>query len=493
MSHNAPLPPPDAAPFDLHALARRAMEDAGFEAAVPEEADAEAAAAALPDVAASGVRDLRGLLWSSVDNEESRDLDQVEYAEALPGGDIRLLVGIADVSAYAPPGSAIERHAARNTTTVYAGIEIFPMLPERLSTDLTSLLEGVDRLAMVTDLVVEPDGSVSSCDIYPAWVHNHARLAYETLGPWLEGWGEAPAVVGRVPGLAEQLRLQNEATDRFRALRHRNGALDFETIEASPVIDDGKVVDLAVTPKSRARYLIENFMVAVNSATALYLESRGIPAIQRVVRTPKRWPRIVEIAAALGEELPAAPDPRALAAFLAKRKAADPAHFPDLSLSLVKLLGSGEYTLVRAGVAGEGHFGLAVQGYTHATAPNRRYADLITQRLLKAAVAGAPPPYTEADLEQVAAHCTQRAGAAAKVERTVRKAAAALLLGRRIGDTFDAVVTGVKSTATYVRLLSPPAEGRVVRGEAGMDVGDHVRVRLVATDPESGFIDFEGT
>lgn len=489
----------DPSAFDLRALARRAMTEAGFEPDMPPEVQQEIRGLREPsprDLArdqADGVQDLRTLLWSSVDNPESRDLDQVEWAERLPNNDIRLRVGIADVDAFVLEGSATDRHAAHNTTSVYTGVETFPILPERLSTDLSSLHEGEDRLAVIADLVVAPDGTLASTEVYRAMVRNHARLDYESTGPWLEGRAPAPSPVARVSGLEEQLRLQDEALSRFQALRRRRGALDFETIEPSPVTTpDGKVVDLAVREKNRARYLIESFMVAVNGAVAAFLDARDVSSIQRVVRTPKRWPRIVELAASLGERLPPEPDARALAAFLARRREADPLHFPDLSLAVVKLLGRGEYLLVRGDdTQREGHFGLAVQGYTHSTAPNRRYADLITQRLLKAALAGNPTPYSEAELEVIAQRCTERAGAANKVERRMRKAAAATLLGERIGDVFEAIVTGASPKGTYVRLFAPPAEGRVLRGEEDMDVGDKVRVRLVATDPERGFIDFE--
>jgi exoribonuclease-2 len=480
-------------PFDLRALARRAVLEAGFVPDVPPDARREAEARPAPTpaaAAAAGARDLRDLLWSSVDNEDSRDLDQVEVAEALPEGDIRLRVGIADVDALAPAGLAVDRHAAENTTSVYTGVETFPMLPLRLSHDLTSLLEGADRLAVVVDLVVEPDGTVSASALYRALVRNQARLVYESIGPWLEGRAPVPAAVARVPGLEAQLRLQDEATGRFQALRRQQGALDLETVEASPVVADGRVVDLVVKEKSRSRSLVENFMVAVNGATAAFLAERGLPAIQRVVRVPKRWSRIVDLAAGLGERLPPDPDPRALAAFLSRRRQADPAGFPDLSLSVVKLLGAGEYLLVRGGAPPVGHFGLAVQGYTHSTAPNRRYCDLVTQRLVKAALAEQAVPYSEDALAVIAARCTQRAAAAAKVERRMRKAAAAVLLADRVGERFEAIITGASEKGTYARLFSPPAEGRVVRGEEGLDVGDRVTVRLVATNPEAGFIDF---
>jgi VacB/RNase II family 3'-5' exoribonuclease len=479
--------------FDLRAMAHQVMHEEGFTTDMPPDVMNEVrrhADSALSIADHDGVRDLRSLLWSSVDNPDSRDLDQIEVAERLPDGDIRLLVGIADVDAYVPKRSLTDRHAAHNTTSVYLGVETFPMLPEPFSHDLTSLLPGQDRLAVVAELRVNPDGTLQGSAFYRALVRNHAKLNYTSLGPWLEGYAPLPPEVAAVPGLEEQIRLQAETMDRFQALRHKNGALDFETIEATPVMLNDKVVDLMVVHKSQSRFLIENFMVAVNGATAAFLMDNGVPTIERVVRTPKRWSRIVELAAALGYQLPSEPNSRALAAFLERRRQKDPDRFPDLSLSVVKLLGAGEYAVVREGEISGGHFGLAVQGYTHSTAPNRRYPDLITQRMLKAVLADEPVPYTEAELEAIAAHCTEQAMAAAKVERRMRKAAAAVLLEDRIGDVFEAIITGVSEKGTFARLLAPPAEGRVIRGERGMDVGDRVQVRLIGTDPEKGFIDF---
>jgi VacB/RNase II family 3'-5' exoribonuclease len=489
--------------LDLRAMARQAMIDEGFAPDFSPEAlrEAEAlnGAATLAGVAGD-VRDLRSLLWSSIDNEDSRDLDQVEFLERLPGGGARLLIGIADVDEFAPKNSAIDARAGHNTTSVYTGVETFPMLPERLSTNISSLLEGVDHLAIVIDLSVDDEGHVGATDVYRALVRNHAKLVYETTGAWLESEDPTPPrFISVVPGLEEQLRLQYEVTEKLRALRKQSGALNLETIEAKPVMVDGKVSDLSTTEHNRARDIIEGFMVAANGAMASFLESKHVPSIRRVVRTPLRWPRIVELAQSLDEELPQEPDSRALADFLARRKTADPVHFPDLSLAVVKLLGPGEYVVQHPGTLSEGHFGLAVHDYTHSTAPNRRYPDLITQRLLKAVIAqrthenaggGSPLPYNESELNAIAARCNQMESAARKVERLMRKAAAAVLLGQRIGEVFDAIVTGVSEKGTFVRLIKPPAEGRVMRGEHGLDVGDRVRVRLIETNPERGFIDF---
>jgi exoribonuclease II len=480
--------------FDLRALARQIMIEAGFAPDMPPAAAAEVQALddSRPNAAAdSQIRDLRSLLWSSIDNKESRDLDQVEYAARQDNGDIRVLIGIADVDVFVAVGSATDQHAADNATSVYTGVETFPMLPERLSTDLTSLLEDVERLAIIIDLLINSDGEVQSSDVYRARVRNYAKLDYESVGEWLEGRGPVPARVAQVPGMEEQLRLQDEATERLLAMRRRNGALDLETIEASPVAENGRVIDLTVKQKNRARYLIESFMVTANNRMAAFLQAQGSPAIQRVVRTPERWPRLVEIAEALGDSLPAQPDSRALADFLARRKQADPDHFPDLSLSVVKLLGAGEYAVLEPGAESQGHFGLAAHDYTHSTAPNRRFIDLVTQRLLKAVTAGKAAPYAVDELARIAEHCTERDRAAKKVERQMRKIAAAVFLADRVGETFDAIVTGATEKGTFVRLVSPPAEGRVVRGERGLDVGDKVRVRLIGTNPRRGFIDFE--
>lgn len=463
-------------------IAQRVLHDNGFVSEAPE---AHGVPAHDP---VAGVRDLRGLAWSSVDNAESRDLDQVEVAEQLDGGAIRVWIGIADVDALVPKGSPIDQHAALNTTTLYTGVDIFPMLPEVLSVGRTSLLPAQDRLAVVTEFVVGKDGELEdrATRVYPALVTNHAKLAYEPVGAWLEGHGAQP----QDPRIAAQLRLQDEAARRLRALRHAHGALELETVEARPVTADGRIVDLQLVHKNRARDLIEDLMIAANGATARFLEQHGFSSIRRVVRAPKRWDRIQALAASFAYTLPPEPDPRALADFMAARRQAEPEKFAELSLQIVKMLGPGSYQLQRADEPDRGHFGLAVDDYAHSTAPNRRYADLITQRLLKAAAAGQPPPYTDDELTAIAAHCTEREDAARKVERTMRKVAAATFLSRRIGDEFEAIVTGAAAKGTFVRLLHPPAEGRVVSGEQGLDVGDHVRVRLVDTEPRKGFIDF---
>lgn len=467
---------------DMVRIARRVIEEHGFEAEQP---NIDPIGNKDP---MAGVRDLRDLPWSSIDNEESRDLDQIEWAEKLDNGDIRILLGIADVAAYVPKGSPVDKHAATNTTSLYTGVKTFHMLPKALSTQRTSLLEGEDRLAMITEMVVRPDGSLddSKTDVYPARVKNHAKLIYEIVGGWLEG-----ADVGNpAPVFADQLRLHDEATKRLRDRRQEQGALQLETIEARTVAKDGRVVDLEVMHKNRARELVEDMMIAANGATARFLETRGYSSIRRVVHAPHRWPRIIEVARIYDTELPAEPDVRALGRFVAaQRKALSRDEFTDLSLTIVKLLGAGEYLLQRAKDADIGHFGLAVEDYMHSTAPNRRYPDLVTQRILKAAAAKQPAPYSDDELAQIAQHCTDRENEARKVERTMRKVAAASFLSRRIGEEFTAIVTGVKNSNVYVRLLRPPAEGKLVESFEGLDVGDRVKVRLVDTNVEKGFID----
>lgn len=436
------------------------------------------------------VRDLRALLWSSIDNEGSLDLDQIEYAEQLPGGEIRVMVGIADVDAFVPKGSPIDEHAYANCTSIYTGIETFPMLPEKLSTDLSSLKQDEERLAIVADINVMPDGSVRTSDVYRAVVLNRAALAYPMVGKWLDKGGSAPERIMEVPGLADQLMLQAEVKKRLHDLRAEHGALALHTIEARTVADSGRVIDLEVVEPNAARDIIENLMIAANVVVSDFLEAKRCPALRRVIKSPDRWDKIVEVARSNGVALPEQPDSRALSQFLLARKAADPLHYPDLSLTVVKLLGTGEYAVHVPGREDSGHFALAVHDYTHATAPNRRYADLVIQRLVKAVLAGKPAPYSLADLETVSLHCTRREHEAKKVERTMRKIAAAVLLSGRIGEKFDGIVTGVTDGGTFVRLLKPPAEGRIIKGEKGLDIGDKVKLRLLAANPENAWIDF---
>ena len=486
---------PRIPPSDLRERAREIAAENGFVADFPSDVRAEVAHLEQRNGGAlhtDDVRDLRTLLWSSIDNRESRDLDQVECCERLADDSIRLRLGVADVAYLVAKDSAIDKRAAANTTSLYTGVATFPMLPEELSTDLTSLLEAAERLVVVVDFVVDVDGKVRDVNAYPALITNRAKLTYEAVGQWLAG-GPAPEEFAAIAGLEQQVRLQDEVAQRLRARRHECGALDLETIEARPVTSSGgEVIDLEVTRKNRARDLIEDFMIAANVGVAGFLEARRIPSIRRIVRVPKRWSRLVELAKRYDDTLPDAPSSLALSEFLRRRRAADPNSFADISLSVVKLLGGGEYTVERPWEPDgeEGHFGLAVDDYSHTTAPNRRFADLVMQRLVKALLAGVEIPYTTDELDAIAERCTAMESAARKVERTMRKVVAATLLQRRVGEMFDAIITGVNQNGTYARLTHPPAEGRVMRGEHGLDVGDRVRVRLIDVDVEKGYIDF---
>ena len=473
----------------LQDIAQRAMLERGLLPDFSAQALAELGKIQSPaTMTGTPVRDLTDLLWSSIDNDDSRDLDQLTVAEAMPGDKVKILVAVADVDALVENGSALDEHARHNTTSVYTAAKIFPMLPENLSTNLTSLNFNEDRLSIVVEMVVGADSSLQDSDIYRARVRNHAKLAYNSVAAWLEG-GSMPEEIAAVNGLAENLRVQDNTAQRMKNFRHVHGALSLETIEARPIFEGDTIRDLQVEEKNRAKDIIEDFMIAANGVTARYLSSRKFPSIRRVVRTPKRWDRIVEIAGEHKFTLPSNPDSKALEEFLTKQKAADPLRFPDLSLAVIKLLGAGEYVAELAGNGAPGHFGLAVKDYTHSTAPNRRYTDLITQRLLKAAIEGKSLPYSKDELDVLATHCTEEEDAANKVERQVGKSAAALLLESRIGEQFDAIVTGASDKGTWVRLLTVPVEGRLIHGFEGIDVGDRIRVQLVSTDVERGFID----
>jgi len=480
--------------IDLHKIARAAIEQYGFNFVpakpVIEEINAINSRRLL-DAAQGESKDLRGLLWSSIDNTESLDLDQLEYCERGTGGEIIVKVAIADVDLFVPKKSQTDIYAARNGTSVYAGIEVFPLLPNHLSTELTSLLPDIDHGALIIEFSVFPDGEITSGTIYRGLIRNKAKLIYEEIGSWLEGKASVSASVASVSGLKEQLELQDEAAERLSKFRIEQGALEFDTIEAKPVIREEKVITLVVQEKNRARSIIENFMIAANVTMSRFLRNAGIPMIQRVVRVPKNWQGIMKVAAAYHETLPFQPDAKALAQFLHKRKIADPAIFLDLSLTIVKLLGPGEYVMLKPQGSSIGHFGLAVMDYIHGTAPNRRYVDVIIQRLLKAVLDKQPCPYSQNELINCAALYTDRDKAAKKVERFMRKAAAAALLSGRIGESFDAIVTGASEKGAYVRIITPPAEGRVMRGEKGLFIGQKVRVRLTGINPYKGQIDFE--
>lgn len=476
---------------DLQAIARQIMVENGFEpefsAGVQQQlSDIKTS----PPIATSSkdVRDLRGLLWSSIDNDTSRDLDQIEVAESLPSGDVKVLIGVADVDAFVPRASAIDDHAAKETTTVYAGVRNFPMLPEELSTGASSLLENGDKLGVVIEFVASSDGVVTSSSVYRALVRNKAQLTYNAVGAWLEGTGAAPPKVASSADLQAQLRLQDQVAQALQKQRYLHGALNIETSEVNPVVVNQQVVDIVQHQKNRATTLIEDFMIAANGVVARMLEK--VSSLRRIVKTPERWDRIVQLAAARGEQLPAQPDSKALNDFLLKRKAADPDHFADLSLAVIKLIGPGEYVLERPGDPEQGHFGLAVQDYTHSTAPNRRFADVVTQRLIKAFLSGTPGPYSDDELGGIARNCTLKEDAARKVEREMSKRLAAAAMSHRIGETFDAIVTGVTPHGTFVRVMQPRIEGLLEQGQQGLDVGDKLRARLARTDVQRGYIDF---
>jgi exoribonuclease-2 len=477
--------------FDLAASARAEMLHEGFHPDFPSGTEEQLAGlrGRPAPVAAGDIGDLRSLLWSSIDNDTSRDLDQIEYAERVASG-IRVLIGVADVDSDVAIGTPIDQHASDQTTTVYTEVRTFPMLPEDLSTGLTSLNENADRLAVVVDFTVAGDGSIACSRICRALVRNKAQLAYDSVGSWLEGTGAASAKVAASSELQTQLRLQDSVAETLRQKRHELGALDFDRTEAEPVMSNGVITGIAARRKNRATALIEDFMVAANEVMARTLTDAGVASIRRVVREPERWPRIVDLAAQLGTRLPSDPDSAALAAFLTKQRTTDPIHYEDLSLAVIKLMGPGEYVVLRPGESSLGHFGLAAHDYTHSTAPNRRFADLVTQRLIKAWLAKQPAPYLPGELDAIANNCTLKEDAARKVERTMQKRVAAVALANRIGQSFDAVVTGNTPKGVFVRVFDPPVEGRVMRGEQGLDVGDRLRVTLLSTNPERGFIDF---
>ena len=443
-----------------------------------------------PVPANPSTRDLRGLLWSSIDNDTSKDLDQIEYVEGVPGGGHRVLIGIADVDAFVPKGSPIDQHALRETTTVYTGIDIFPMLPVELSTGLTSLLPDQERAAVVVEFTVDAQAQVTNTNISLARVINKAQLAYPSVGAWLAGTAAAPPKVAASAELQQQLRLQDQIAQQLRSERFQHGALNLETIETQPIrISDGNI-DIEAEVKNRATQLIEDFMIASNGVVARTLQAKHFSSIRRVVKTPKRWDRIVQLAQERGTTLPANPDSKPLHDFLCEQQKKDPDHFPDLSLAVIKLLGPGEYVLEKPGDQPQGHFSLAVQDYTHSTAPNRRYADLVTQRVLKAMILGKPSPYSDDELAAVAAQCTRMGDAERKVSREMQKRIAAVAMSGQIGHTYDAIVTGVTAGGSFVRTVKPPVDGMLVRGQQGVDVGDRLRVTLVRTDPVQGYIDF---
>jgi VacB/RNase II family 3'-5' exoribonuclease len=477
---------------ELKRLASAAMRAHGLAPDLPAAAVVQANAAAAATESGPEIRDLRSLLWSSIDNDDSLDLDQIEVADPIVGGQCKLMVGIADVDSVVRAGTAVDQHARTNTTSVYTAAEIFPMLPERLSTNLTSLAQDQDRICVVIEMIVEPNGTLGASSIYRARVRNRAKLAYRSVAAWLQGTGPAPSRMAAVAGLEEQLRLQDTIAQALKRDRLTKGALEFDAAENRAVYQNGVLIDLQPDPRNRAQELIEEFMIAANGVSARFLQQHGRSSLRRVLRVPKRWDRIVQLAKDAGERLPPTPDAIALNAFLGKRRQSDPSHFADLSLAVIKCLGAGEYVAEGPAQKPEGHFGLAVRDYTHSTAPNRRFPDLITQRLLKAVLQSLPSPYTDRELPALASHCTEQEGNAKKVERQIEKSAAAMLLGSRIGSSFEGIVTGASDKGTWVRIANPAAEGRVIKNFQGLDVGNHVQVQLVHVDIARGFIDFAG-
>jgi len=476
--------------LDLQATAKQIMQEHGFNPDFPPQVAQQLASLKQPtqNSADGNLRDLRHLLWSSIDNDTSRDLDQIEAAEPATDGNVKIMIGIADVDAYVAKQTPIDQHAACETTTVYTGVRNFPMLPEELSTGVTSLLENQDRACIVIEFVVDSEGNLKSSDVYRALVSNKAQLQYNSVGAWLEGTAPAPPKVAGSSELQQQLKMQDTVAQKLKQQRYQHGALNLQTDEVHPLVLNNQVVDVVNQQKNRATELIEDFMVAANGVVARLLEN--VDSLRRIVRTPKRWDRIVQLAATKGEKLPAQPDSKALNDFLLRRKAADPDHFADVSLAVIKLIGPGEYVLERAGESSQGHFGLAVQDYTHSTAPNRRFADVVTQRLIKALLVGQKNPYSTDELTAIASNCTLKEDAARKVEREMSKRLAAVAMQNRIGEVFDAIVTGKTDHGTFVRVMQPHIEGLLAQGQQGLDVGDRLRARLLRTDVQKGYIDF---
>jgi exoribonuclease-2 len=476
----------------LQQIARKAMIARGLEPDFPAAVLTDLMKITSPAIFKPGIaKDMRDKLWCSIDNTESLDLDQLSCAEQLPENKTRLYVAIADVDALVAAHSNIDDHAGKNTTSVYTVAQIFPMLPEKLSTDLTSLSFGTDRCSFVVELIVSEDGTVEQSEVYSALVKNRAKLDYLSVGAWLEGAGPIPTEIARVEGLSENIKLQDHVAQKMKELRYLHGALDLETIEASPVFDGDTLKEMKVEQKNRAKDLIADMMIASNSATARFLNGKNFPSLRRVVRVPKQWDRIVELASEHGYSLPAKADSKSLSGYLSYFKQKDPDHYADMSLSVLKLLGSGEYVMETPGASQEDHFGLAVKDYTHSTAPNRRYPDLVTQRLLKAAISGKSVPYSTEQLEEIATNCTTKEDDVKKVERLVEKSAVAMLMESRIGEEFDAIISGASPKGTWIRLFSPHVEGKLVKGFKGFKVGQKLRARLVYVNAEEGFIDFE--
>ncbi len=479
--------------IDLNELARSAMRERSLWPDYPMAALKEVSELKSPPIPPeTNYEDMRHQLFFSIDNDDSKDLDQLTYAESLPNGDFKIYIAIADVDSLVKKDSAINEYAQHNTVSVYTPSIIFSMLPKKLSTDLTSLNEDEDRLAIIAEVYVSKEGEIGENNqVYPALVRNKVKLAYNGIGAWLDGRSPSPNPrIDSIPNLADQIKLQDRIAALLRKERFDKGSLTLETIEARPIVKDNQVIDVEISIINRARILIEEFMIAGNTVVSRYLKAHNQASLRRVVRVPKRWDRIVEIAGEHGEILPAQPDAMALNKFLIKQHQLNPLSFPDLSLIIIKLLGRGEYIVEYPGQTPVGHFNLAVKDYTHSTAPNRRFPDLITQRLLKSIFLKSESPYTVTELEHLASHCTEKETDADKVERKLRKCATIMLLYSKLNQTFNGIVTGADSKGTWVRIFNPPAEGKLIKGFQNLDVGHQIQVKLVNLDIVQGFIDF---
>lgn len=470
---------------DLAQLAYQFMLDGGLSPDFSDQEIEQLSHINAPAIRTAQHTDLTKLLWCSIDNDDSLDLDQLTYAEGN-----NIWVAVADVDSLVKKNSPIDKHAKLNTTSVYTPAKIFPMLPAKLSTNLTSLNEGEERLALVVKIEINTQGEIVNSSTFKAVVHNFAKLTYSAVGGWLEGSLPIPDKVAKTVGLEEQLKTQHTIAQLLKKRRHEAGSLTLASVDPEVSIDSNDEIAIELPPHNFAHQLIEEFMIAANRATARHFKQANLPNLKRVVRIPKYWNRIVQVANSFGEDLPPYPDSKALDAFLVKRKKEDPEAFGDLSLTIIKLLGRGEYVVENDIGRPLGHFALALTDYTHSTAPNRRFPDLITQRQYKANLEGLDPPYSIKELRQLAAHCTFQEDAAMKIERRANKSAAAVLLSHHIGTVYRGIVTGASEKGTWVRLFKPAVEGKVIQGFQGLEVGDRVSVKLKAVDIPKGYIDF---
>jgi VacB/RNase II family 3'-5' exoribonuclease len=475
--------------YNLELLAKQVMIQKGLEPEFSKEALQQLQTIHTPASIPKRMEDLRSLPWCSIDNENSLDLDQLTFAKE-ENGTTTLFIAIADVDALVPANSAIDLHAQINATSVYTPAKLFPMLPEKLSFHLTSFVEEEDRLSLTIKINIDKRGKMEEFSLFPAIVRNPAKLSFEAVGAWLEGKATIPEKIKKVSGLEQSLLCQHKASQLLQARRHSLGALTLFPSEMEAKITQDKKIVLLSPIHNDAHQLIESFMIAANFAITNYLKNSHIPRLCRIVQKPKRWERIVQIAASFDFLLPQEPEGKALEEFLLLRKSKDPSTFQDLSLVIVKLLGRGENVVCEPNNPDQGHFGLALSAYTHSTAPNRRFVDLISLRQCKAHLKATSNPYSFKQLQQLASHCTQQEDAALKVERQMNKAVAALFLSPMIGASFEGIVTGASEKGTWARIFSPPVEGRIIRGFEKLDVGDRVVVQLESVDVPKGYINF---